>query len=152
MSRPHRNPHGPGLLLGLTLGLAAYITAHALDLAPIYYLPAAGTWTATPPAGAIAMGYYGLLLTGLAGLLLGLGLGAIPAIRRLLSAHGPARWLRRAAALAVILALVHPVARELSPGHVAAHPISTSPDAATTPNLSPRPDEEPPDGQAHPGR
>lgn len=145
MSRPLRHPRAPGLLLGLVLGLTAYVLAHALDAAPLYHLPATGAWVTHPPDGAIAMSYYGLLLTGLAGLLLGLALGALPPIRRALAAPTPARWLRRAAALTVLLALAHPVATELRPGHLAAHPINHA-------EPSPSPDEDPPDGQAHPGR
>jgi hypothetical protein len=55
---------------GIVGYLVCYLIAYLLGLPLLRYLPVVQSWTFSPPDGAISMGYFGLLLYGVAGGLL----------------------------------------------------------------------------------
>ena len=112
MRPTYRHPQGPALLLGLLTGLGAYLTAYVLGASPLLYLPVEGVWTTDEPAATISMSYYGLLLTGAAGYLVGWAAGRLPAVHERLLRPSLAAWLRRLVLGATLLALAVPIALE----------------------------------------
>lgn len=56
--------------MALFMGTLSYVLAHAGVLPVLTYVPLEGRWTFSP-GDAIAMGYYGMVLTGLVGAALG---------------------------------------------------------------------------------
>jgi hypothetical protein len=55
------------MLWGIVGYLVCYLSAYLLGLPLLRYLPVMQSWTFAPPDGAISMGYFGLLLYGVAG-------------------------------------------------------------------------------------
>jgi hypothetical protein len=103
-----------GVALGVVVGCLAYVAAHAASAPSPKYLPETGHWAFEVPAGRIAMSYYGLLLWGAAGFLVGVGAAAIPAVSRSLAAPPAARLLHRGGVLVVVAAVVYFAVVELS--------------------------------------
>lgn len=93
---------GDARLAGLLAGIGAYVAAWALDLPRPFYLPLADAWTFARPQGAIRMGYYGLILWGLAGFLAGWAAAHLPPLARALDRDR----VRAALARAVLAALL----------------------------------------------
>ena len=101
--------------LAVTLGCVGYVAAHGLHAPHPNYLPVTGGWAVDPPAGAIAMGYYGLLLYAFAGALVGAVLGRLPGLADRMQYPSVAAGLARVASLTVFAALAYFVVTEL--GH-----------------------------------
>jgi hypothetical protein len=101
-------------MLGLLVGCVAYVTGHALRIPLPTYLPVEGRWSLSPPPGAIAMGYFGLVALGSVGFVLGYAIGRSGAASRRLRRAAAARRLVSAVVLVVVASLAYVVAAELS--------------------------------------
>ena len=104
------HPHGPALLLGISMACLAYAAAQILGGPLLAYLPMEGRWTFAPPPGAVQIRFFGLLLDGAAGFLLGYGIGRVcvapgglgrPAAVRALAAAAAGTFVIGLAALAI---------------------------------------------------
>lgn len=112
---PARASAGPvASMLGLVVGCVAYVMAHALRIPLPSYLPVEGRWSLSPPPGAIAMGYYGLVALGAVGFALGYVVGRTGAVSRRLTRGRAARRLTSGVILVVVASLAYFVAAELS--------------------------------------
>jgi hypothetical protein len=99
--------------LAVTLGCLSYVIAHLMHAPHPHYLPVSGGWVVEPPAGAIAMGYYGVLLYGLGGAVGGLVLARLPGLATRLQTSSVSAGLSRLAALVVFGALAYFIVVEL---------------------------------------
>lgn len=106
--------HQSTLVVALLFGVLFYVAAYALGLPAPKYLPVTGEWRMTPPENAIKMGYYGLLLWGIAGWTLGYVLGRQPMVQRMLAKPRVCRFLGWGSIAVVLFGLVHFVSHELS--------------------------------------
>ena len=111
----------PALLLGLIVGMVIYVGTLSLGGPLLRYLPGSGEWTWHPPLGVVSMGYYGLVINGAMGWLLGAALASLPPMKRLLSSRGAIAKLESAALIVTLLSLLAIVTLEMSRSH-GAHP------------------------------
>ncbi|MEE2779981.1 MAG: peroxiredoxin [Myxococcota bacterium] len=90
------HPRSGGLLLASLCGMAAYGVTYALGGMMLFYLPVEDVWTFHPPEGAVRISYFGLVLNGVLGALVGGIMGRVPWMSARLERFSTVRWLSRA--------------------------------------------------------
>lgn len=108
-----QHPRAIPMLLGaLAYGLT-YSLVKILHLPALKYLPVERAWSFAPSEGAVAMGYYGLLLWASLAFGCGFALGHVPAVRRLFERPRYARLLVWACGFAYAFAYLYYLIAEL---------------------------------------
>ena len=102
------------LVCGLVVGCIAYVAGHFWKMPGLRYLPEPMQWSVAEPEGFIAMSFYGLVIQGLAGFVVGLGLGKL--VARGWASPPAARQLTGLAMAVLAASLVYFLVVEL--GHV----------------------------------
>ena len=101
-------------IVGLLGAVVAYLAAYAGWLPAPRYLPVQGAFSMSPPPGTISMGYYGLLLWGAAGYLVGFAVGCVPAVSGAFGRPATSRWLGRTALTAVLVMMAYTFMHEMA--------------------------------------
>lgn len=123
-----------GLLLALILGLTCYVLSLAIGGPVLRYLPVSGDWTWHPPEGVISISYYGLILNGALGWILGLTLSRLSPLSKRLSQAKVHAGLETLAITLTLLSLVGITILETTRSHGA---TSESPRALTIGDMIP---------------
>ena len=91
--------------LGIVLGCVAFVAVHWFDAPRPRYLPQTGGWSMVEVPPQIAMTFYGTVLWGLVGTVVGRALARVPPIGRWLARPSTAAAVSMSAAAAVIASL-----------------------------------------------
>ncbi len=113
MTAPSPRARSPVVLSAVLGAVVGYSASYLFGLPRPLYLPVERTWRMTAGSGILTMGWYGLILWGLAGALAGACLAAIPRVERLWRRR-MAAWALPAIALGILLVIAgHELARWL---------------------------------------
>jgi len=106
-ARGVQDPRHLSHALGIALGCVAFVAVHWFDAPRPRYLPESGEWSLVAEPPKIAMTFYGTVLWGVIGTLVGWGLARVPAIGRRLAHPSTAAAVSMSAAAAVIASLLY---------------------------------------------